>query len=205
MEARRSRLPLAILVAVVAAGTATVILRPRTASSSPPRWTWKRTSAPRKSTGLRTSATTQRLLGLGGMALTGGHAHPDRVRPPRRVFDRLARRPLLGGAAAGAGISLALAVVSLPLDAVAHERASDVGLSTQDWGPWAGDVAKSAALSAAFAGGGRGAGAGPRAPLPPALVDPRLGGRGGASAWSRSGSSPWSSIRSSTSSTSSPR
>jgi STE24 endopeptidase len=58
---------------------------------------------------------------------------------------------VLGGALAGAGISLALVAVTLPLSAVAHERASDVGLATQTWGPWLGDVAKSAAIEAAFA------------------------------------------------------
>ena len=70
------------------------------------------------------------------------------------MFDRLARRPLLGAAAAGAGISLVLAAVSLPLDAVAQQRARDVGLSTQTWGPWAEDVVKSAGVSAVFAGVG---------------------------------------------------
>src|SRR5437016_6208828 len=34
---------------------------------------------------------------------------------------------------------------------VAEQRARDVGLSTQDWGPWAGDLAKSTAISAVFA------------------------------------------------------
>jgi STE24 endopeptidase len=51
----------------------------------------------------------------------------------------------------GAGIALTLVVVGLPLAAVAHERAVDVGLSTQDWGPWLADVARSAGLEAGFA------------------------------------------------------
>jgi STE24 endopeptidase len=37
---------------------------------------------------------------------------------------------------------------------VAHERAVDFGLSTQDWGPWLGDVAKSTGVSAVLAAGG---------------------------------------------------
>ena len=94
---------------------------------------------------------TQRLIGLAGLAVTGGTLALIALRPPRRLIDPLARRPLLGGAAVGAGISLALVVTGLPLSAVAHQRARDVGLATQDWGPWVGDVAKSAALSATFA------------------------------------------------------
>jgi STE24 endopeptidase len=61
---------------------------------------------------------------------------------------------LLGGAAAGAGISLLLVAVNLPIDAVRHERAADVGLSTQDFGAWLGDVGKSAAVGAVLAAGG---------------------------------------------------
>jgi STE24 endopeptidase len=37
---------------------------------------------------------------------------------------------------------------------VSHQRAVDVGLSTQDWGPWLGDVAKSTGIGAVFAGVG---------------------------------------------------
>jgi STE24 endopeptidase len=47
-----------------------------------------------------------------------------------------------------------LAAVQLPVGAVSHQRSVDVGLSTQDWGPWLGDVAKSTAIGAAFAGVG---------------------------------------------------
>ncbi len=44
-----------------------------------------------------------------------------------------------------------LVVVGLPLSIWRHERAVDVGLSTQSLGPWLGDVAKSAAIEAVFA------------------------------------------------------
>jgi STE24 endopeptidase len=57
-------------------------------------------------------------------------------------------------AAAGAALSLGLAVVGLPLSAVSEQRARDVGLSTQNWGSWAGDVAKSSAIGGAMAAGG---------------------------------------------------
>jgi STE24 endopeptidase len=45
-----------------------------------------------------------------------------------------------------------LVAVTLPLAAVRHDRAFDVGLSTQTWGPWLADVAKSTAVDAVFAG-----------------------------------------------------
>jgi STE24 endopeptidase len=40
-----------------------------------------------------------------------------------------------------------LVVVDLPLGVVAEQRARDVGLSTQDWGGWAGDLGKGLAIS----------------------------------------------------------
>jgi STE24 endopeptidase len=94
----------------------------------------------------------QRLLALAGVALSGVTLAVLAFRLPR---DRLGRlRPIRGAAAAGAGIALVLVLVNLPLDAVRHDRAVDVGLSTQDWGPWLGDVAKAAGIGAAFAGAG---------------------------------------------------
>ena len=52
------------------------------------------------------------------------------------------------------GISLLLVLVELPLSAVSHARAVDVGLATQDWLPWLGDIAKSAGIDAVFAAAG---------------------------------------------------
>ena len=69
----------------------------------------------------------------------------------RRLLDVLGRRPLLGGAAAGAAISLTLAIVALPLGIAAHERAVDVGISTQSLFSWLGDRGKSIAIAAALA------------------------------------------------------
>jgi STE24 endopeptidase len=47
-----------------------------------------------------------------------------------------------------------LVVVALPVAAVRHARAEDYGLSTQSWGPWAGDLAKAVAIEAVLAAGG---------------------------------------------------
>ena len=93
----------------------------------------------------------QRLLALAGLGLSGATLVLIALRLPR---ERLRGRPLPRAAAVGAGIALALVVVNLPLDAVRHDRAVDVGLSTQAWGPWLGDIGKSAAISALFAAGG---------------------------------------------------
>src|SRR6187200_2478728 len=80
------------------------------------------------------------LIALAALAL-------GRPRPPRRLLDRLGRRPVLGAAAAAAGISLLLAVLALPTGLIGHERAVDVGLSTQDLGGWLGDRARGAAIA----------------------------------------------------------
>jgi STE24 endopeptidase len=69
-----------------------------------------------------------------------------RPRALRRPLERAASRPVLGAAAAGAGISLLLALLALPLGVVAHERAVDVGLSTQDLGSWLFDRVRGAGI-----------------------------------------------------------
>jgi Zn-dependent protease with chaperone function len=74
-------------------------------------------------------------------------------RPPARLRGPF-RRPVLVAAGAGAALSVGLAAVQLPVGAISHHRSVDVGLSTQDWGPWLGDVTKSTAVAAAFAGVG---------------------------------------------------
>lgn len=153
MENRRLRLPLAIAVAGVAAAAATVILRPRSGLIEPVPVDVRAYFSPQQLQRASDFADTQRLIGLAGLAVSGGTLALLALRPPR-LLDRLGKRPLLGAAGAGAGISLALVVTGLPLSAVAHERAVDFGLSTQDWGLWAGDVAKSAGLGALFAAGG---------------------------------------------------
>jgi STE24 endopeptidase len=93
----------------------------------------------------------QRLLAIGTLVAEGAVLivlAVWRPAPLRSALRRASQRPLLGAAAVGAGISLTLAVVALPLGIAAHERARDVGLSTQSLGPWLGDAGKSAAIGA---------------------------------------------------------
>jgi STE24 endopeptidase len=85
----------------------------------------------------------QRALGLGAAAVEAAVLGALTARPPRG-------RP----AAVGAALSLALAAAPLPLRAVARERARRVGLVTQSWGGWAGDLAKASAIGAGIAAGG---------------------------------------------------
>ena len=76
-----------------------------------------------------------------------------RKAPPRiRAFGE--RRPVLAGAATAAGISIVLGLAALPVSAISRERAKGVGLVTQDWLGWAGDVAKSQAIGAVLWGAG---------------------------------------------------
>ncbi len=98
----------------------------------------------------------QRLLYAGGLVAQGAvlvSLVAGRPRRVRELLERAGERPVLGGAAAAAGLVTALSVVTLPLDVWAHERAVDVGLSTQDLGAWFGDWAKSNAIGALLAGG----------------------------------------------------
>ena len=151
MERRRSRLPLAILLAAGAAAAATLILRPRSGLIEPAAVDVKAYFSAAQLARAEAFRDPQRLIGIAGLAVSGGTLAFIALGPPRRLLEPLARRRMLGAAAVGAGISLTLVAVGLPLSAVAHKRAVDYGLSTQDWGPWLVDVAKYTAVDAAFA------------------------------------------------------
>ncbi|MFI5121765.1 MAG: M48 family metallopeptidase [Vicinamibacteria bacterium] len=99
----------------------------------------------------------QRLLLFAGLAVEGAVLIAvafGRPAPLRRGFERLAQRPLLGAAAAGAAVALLTRAATLPLSLVSHERAVDAGLSTQSLGPWLWDVARSAGITAVITAGG---------------------------------------------------
>jgi STE24 endopeptidase len=154
MEGHRVGLPLAVGIAVVAAGAATFALRPRSELIQPAPVAATDYFSASQLDRIHDYTGTQRLLGLGGLALSTGTLALIALRPPRRVRRALERggaRPILGAAAAGGALSLVLVVVGLPLGAVAEQRARDFGLSTQDWGGWFGDLAKSAGIGAVFA------------------------------------------------------
>lgn len=98
----------------------------------------------------------QRWLMVGGLAAEGAVLvllAAGRPAPARRALERLGARPVRGGAAAAAGIYAAVTVVSLPFAVAAHERAVDVGLSTQSIAGWGADLGKATAIGAAIAAG----------------------------------------------------
>jgi STE24 endopeptidase len=82
---------------------------------------------------------------LGALALVVG-------RPPRWLNRRF-RRPAVGGAVAGAGLAVGLSLPPLPLSAIARKRGMDVGLVTQSWRGWVGDLVKGAAIESTLAAG----------------------------------------------------
>jgi STE24 endopeptidase len=146
-------------VAAVAAGAATLVLRPRSGLIEPAAVERTAYFSPEQLDRAHDFREPQRLIALAGLGVTGATLAILAFLPPpavRKTLERAARRPVLGGAAAGAGISVVLVAVSLPLAAVAHDRSVDVGLSTQNWGDWLGDVGKSTGIETGFAalGGG---------------------------------------------------
>jgi STE24 endopeptidase len=155
MEAHRVGLPLAVGIAVVAAGAATFALRPRSELIEPAPVAATDYFSASQLDRIHEYRDPQRLLGIGGLALSTGTLVFIAVRPPRRVrraLERGARRPILAAAATGGALSLVLVLVELPLSAVAEQRARDFGLSTQDWGGWLSDLAKSTGIGLVFAG-----------------------------------------------------
>ena len=147
---RRSwRLPVALVTAVVVAEAAVLAMRPRDRGPEPvpvePRAYFSQAQI-EKAEAFRSGQLwiylAQTAIGLGVLVLIVR-------RPPERLAGL--RRPVLAGAAVAAAISVATGVAALPLSAVARERAKDVGLVTQDWLGYAGDVVKSQAIGAGFA------------------------------------------------------
>ncbi len=150
----RSRLPLAIVVAAAAAAGATFLLRPRTGLIEPVPVDAQAYFTAFQLDRAEDFRGVQRILGLASLGVSVGTLAVLAWRPPRRLLERLGGRPLLGGAAAGAGISLLLVLTGLPLTAWMRSRAIDVGLATQSWPDWALDVLKSAGIEAAVAAAG---------------------------------------------------
>jgi STE24 endopeptidase len=100
-------------------------------------------------------ASGQRLLLIGSLVAEGGVlvllaiGHPAAT---RRAFERLGSRPVLGGAAAAAGLSVVVAAVTVPFGVWAHERSVDAGLSTQSLGSYLADWGKASVIGALLAG-----------------------------------------------------
>ena len=76
-----------------------------------------------------------------------------RLRRRRTAIRTLSDSPYVGSALAGAGLALGGTVLGLPLSALARRRSMAVGLVTQSWRGWAGDVAKQLAIEGVLAAG----------------------------------------------------
>jgi peptidase M48-like protein/CAAX prenyl protease-like protein len=96
----------------------------------------------------RAFARPQMALGLARSAIEAGALSVMARRQPRAI-QRISG-PALGGAAAGAGLSLALTLPAFPVSVLARRRAIEVGLVTQSWRGWGADMIKSAGLQGAF-------------------------------------------------------
>src|SRR4051812_40981600 len=130
MEAHRVGLPLAVGIAVVAAGAATFALRPRSELIKPAPVAATDYFSASQLDRIHEYVGPQRWLGIGGLVLGTGTLALIAVRPPRRVrraLERGAGRPILAAAGAGGGLSPTPLVVGPPLAALPGPRAPALG------------------------------------------------------------------------------
>jgi STE24 endopeptidase len=153
MLAHRYRLPLALVAAATAAGGATVLLRPRTGPKKPAAASASDYFTPAELQKARDFRAPQRRIMLGTMALEGVALACLVARPPA-ALERLDARPVPGGAAAAAGLSIGFTALSLPLSALSERRSRKAGLSTQTWRSWTDDLVKATGIGAVMAAGG---------------------------------------------------
>jgi STE24 endopeptidase len=149
------RLGVTAVAAVVVAEAAAWLLRPREIEQ-PVHADESAYFSQAELTKARDYASGQRLLLVGSLVAEGAVLivlATGRPAVSRRLLERLGERPVLGGAAAAAGLSVVVAVVTIPFGIAAHERSADVGLSTQSIGAWAGDWSKGTAIGAILAAG----------------------------------------------------
>ncbi|HYM59081.1 MAG TPA: M48 family metalloprotease [Solirubrobacteraceae bacterium] len=150
---RTLRLPVALVAAVVVAEVAVVLLRPRDSGPEPVVVDARAYFSPGQIEKGRDFRRGQLALYGARLLIEGGLLVLLVRRPPERL-RRDYRRPVLAGATAAAALSVALGLAPLPVSALARERAKDVGLVSQSWTGWLGDVAKGEAIGAAIAGAG---------------------------------------------------
>jgi STE24 endopeptidase len=149
---RRLRLPVTIVAALAVAEAAVIVFRPRDqlepVDVAPQRYF--STEFIERAEDFRSGQYV--LFGV-RLALELGLLVWVVRRPPARLREGF-RRPVRAGAATAAALAVAVTVVTLPASAIARQRAMDVGLVTQSWLGWAGDVAKGIAIEAVIVGAG---------------------------------------------------
>ena len=149
-----NRLPFALATAVVVAEVAVLLLRPRSGVIDPAEVSVASYFSPEELQ--RATEFRGPMIALFGarVAIELGVLAWVVRRPPRLLTQ--ASRPVLTGAAAGAALSVLTSAAALPVSAVSRQRAIDVGLVTQSWAGWAGDLVKAWTIGAAIAGVGAG-------------------------------------------------
>jgi Zn-dependent protease with chaperone function len=160
MKPARWRTPFAVAAAMAAAEAGVLLLRPRDTGPEPAPVRAGDYFTHDELDRARAFRRPQRALSLAGLAVNGGALAWltfGRSGPPA-LLRRRARRPVLAGAATGAAMAVGLSAAAVPLSAVSRKRALDVGLATQSWPGWAGDLAKAWTIEAAFSGAGGAAG-----------------------------------------------
>jgi Zn-dependent protease with chaperone function len=149
---KRLRLPVSIVAALVVAEATVLLMRPRggiePVDAAPQ--TYFSAAFIERAEDFRSGQLA--LFGV-RMALEIGLLVYVVVRPPARLRGRF-RRPVLAGAATAVALSVAVTALTLPVRAIARERAKDVGLVTQDWVGWVGDVGKGLVIEAVIVGAG---------------------------------------------------
>jgi STE24 endopeptidase len=147
-------LPIALVAAVVVAEAAVLVLRPRDLGPAPLPVEARAYFSSGQLEKAEAFRSGQLWLYGATLLIEAGILILVVRRPPERLRRAGRRHPVLAGAAAAAALSVAVGLAPLPVSAIAQERARDVGLVTQSWLGWAGDVAKSQAIGALFAAGG---------------------------------------------------
>src|SRR5918911_3473653 len=96
MHGRGLRLPVALGVTVVAAGAATLVLRPRSGLIQPAPARATAYFSPAQLDRIHAYVGPQRALALGGLAVSGAALALMAFRPPRRVRRAVERLPARG-------------------------------------------------------------------------------------------------------------
>ena len=152
-DRQTSRVAASIVLALAAAEAGARLLAPREAPIEPAAVDVRDYFSADEITRGERFARPQLALALArGAVQLGALASLVRRRP--RLFRRLGASPVAGGAVAGAGLSVVLALPPLPLAAISRRRAIRVGLATQSWRDWGRDLVKATAIEAALTGGG---------------------------------------------------
>jgi STE24 endopeptidase len=144
-----------MMLALAAAEAGVRLLAPRSAEASKPADLHAHFSAAEIERGARFARPQLALALARGVVELGSLALVVR-RPPRSLRARHSR-PVAASALAGAGLTVALSLPPLPLQAISRRRAMAAGLITQPWRGWVLDLVKATGIEAGLAAGAAGA------------------------------------------------